>query len=194
MTWHSRPRTPRRAEIALRLGSGSGGGQCTARRDSLGSGGHVSPGSAGTPTARAPTLPPRSAPRAQGSSIRVRGRAPAAGRREREGLGRQGAAASGCCCGHETEAEEEGGQRGPPVDAASVGAEPTGRGWGPLPARCSSPKPQMLAAGRVLMQEERQAGPTPAPRARGDLPRLTPVQGNQQPEAPSCDLTISRLN
>lgn len=35
------------------------------------------------------------------------------GRREREGLGRQGAAASGCCCGHETEAEEEGGQRGP---------------------------------------------------------------------------------
>lgn len=81
-----------------------------------------------------------------------------------------------------------------PVDAASVGAEPTGRGWGPLPARCSGPKPQMLAAGRVLMQEERQAGPTPALRARGDLPRLTPVQGNQQPEAPSCDLTISRLN
>lgn len=191
MTWHSRPRTPRRAEIALRLGSGSGGGQRTARRDSLGSGGHVSPGSAGTPTARAPTLPPRSAPRAQGSSIRVRGRAPAAGSgRGSDARVRPPAAAAAAT--RLRPKRREG-------SVAPHGRCLCGRGThrerlGPLPARCSSPKPQMLAAGRVLMQEERQAGPAPAPRARGDLPRLTPVRGNQQPEAPSCDLTISRLN
>lgn len=63
-----------------------------------------------------------------------------------------------CCCGHKTGGHRAREDRVAPVDPASVGAVPAGRGWGSLPARCSSSESQKLAAGRGLVQEERQLG------------------------------------
>lgn len=72
----ARPHTTRKAEVTLRLSSGVKVERCTARRDSLGSRDHgrhspVSPGPAGTPTAGATTLPPRSARRTQEPHLSV---------------------------------------------------------------------------------------------------------------------------